>query len=276
MSLSSRGMSWLRLAVLASVAAGAAVAGAEERRGPRLKVGEFNPDDESVEMFSAIDDGQIEVKLIAKDSTQAKLVFKNNTGKALNVQLPEVFGGVPVLAQGGFGGGGQGGGIGGGGRGGSGQQGIGGGIGGGGGGFGGGGGGGQGGGFFNVPAEKVAQMKVAVVCLEHGKDEPRVSIPYQIVPLDQVNSEPSLHELLATLGRGEVDQRSAQAAAWHIANDMSWEELAAKEIRHLNGDRHSYFTADEIALGIRVAEHARRTSESREPAPSPGEQARAD
>ena len=54
---------------------------------------------ESVEMFSAIEKGQINVKLIPKDSTHCRVMIENKTDKPLNVKLPETFAGVPVLAQ---------------------------------------------------------------------------------------------------------------------------------------------------------------------------------
>ena len=54
---------------------------------------------ESVEMFSAMAQGQIEVKLIPKDSTQSRVIIENKTKKALSVKLPDAFAGVPVLAQ---------------------------------------------------------------------------------------------------------------------------------------------------------------------------------
>ena len=240
----------LKLMLAAVLIFSVTIASAAERKGRRLKAGEYNPDNESVEMFAAMEAGQIEVKLIHKDSTRARIIIKNKSDKPLNVELPKAFAGVPVLAQ--FGGGQQGGG-GGGGQGG-GQQSSGGG-GGGGGQQGGGQGGGQGG-FFNVPAEKVGQVRVACVCLEHGKDEPRPAIPYDIKPITAFTSDPAVHELCRMLGEGKLDQRAAQAAAWHLANGMSWEELAAKQIKRLNGPSYPYFSRQEIMAGIQIANHS--------------------
>jgi hypothetical protein len=125
----------LKLAVVV-LALGVGAANAAERKGPRLKAGEFNPEHEAVEMFAAAESGQIKVRYIPKDETQGRIMIENLTDKPLNVELPAAFAAVPVLAQ--FGGGGQGGGgIGGGQQGGGNQGGGGGGIGG--GGFGGGG-----------------------------------------------------------------------------------------------------------------------------------------
>ena len=85
------------------------------------------PAAETVEFFAAMKAGDIEVKLIMKDSTEGTVAIKNNTKKPLSIKLPEVFATVPVAAQfggGGMGGGGMGGGgMGGGGMGGGGNQG---------------------------------------------------------------------------------------------------------------------------------------------------------
>ena len=44
-------------------------------------------------------------------------------------------------------------------------------------------------------------------------------------------TKPGVAELLTLLGNGKIDQRGAQAAAWHLANGMSWERLAQKRIQ---------------------------------------------
>ncbi|MBX3411403.1 MAG: hypothetical protein KF708_01705 [Pirellulales bacterium] len=234
------------------------------------KSGEYNPKHKSVELFSAIEQGDLEVELIPRDSTQARLMIHNKTGEALNVKLPETFAGVQVLAQigGGIGGGGNRGGGGGGG------QSFGGGMGGGGFGGGGMGGGGFGGGQFNVAPERVGEVKVRCVCLEHGKDEPRPKMHYELRPLDTVNDDPRLRVLMREFGKGELDQRATQAAAWHIANGMSWEELAAKEIKRANGTREPYFSPEEMQTAVQmatVAERIAKEEEANEPEKSQGD-----
>jgi hypothetical protein len=212
------------------------------------KKGAYNPSDRTVEMFEAIKKGDISVKLIPKDSTQCRVLIENKTDQPLNVKLPDSFAGVPALAQGGLGGAG-------GGRsgrssssnGGGQNQSMGGGM-------GGGGGGGMGGGMgmFNVPPEKVGQLKVTTVCLEHGKEEPRAAIPYEIQPLNRVTTRSGVRELCESLGRGETNQRAAQAAAWHLNNDMSWDQLAAKRIKHANGTSEPYFTQQELQAAMKI------------------------
>ena len=243
-------------------------AGSRKKYQKKPKPGEFNPANETVEMFKAIESGRIEVKLIPKNSKQSRVRIFNKTDQPLNVKLPRAFAGVPVLAQfggGGFGGGGRGGRGGFGGRGGGmggGSQGFGGGMGG--GGMGGGMGGGRmGGGMFNVAPEVVADFKVPTVCLEHGKAEPKAKIPYEIKPIEALTDRADVKELCAMVGSGELNQRAAQVAAWHLNNDMSWQELANKQLRHANGTRSPYFSAQEIQAGMQIAAVAKKLAEEK-------------
>lgn len=219
---------------------------------------------ETVEMFQAMADGRIEVKLIPKDATQATVLIKNKTDKPLSVKLPDVFAGVPVLAQ-------LDGGIG---RRSSdddddSNQAFGGGFGGGGGGWGGGGGGfGGGGGMWNVPPEKVAQIKVPIVCLEHGKPNPRAAVPYVILPVEKFTTTPGVREVLQALGSGMVSQRVAQVAAWHLNNGMSFQELACKQLRFANGTRRPYFSPGEIRAAFQLVAKAKEIAEKRSQTPS--------
>jgi hypothetical protein len=240
----------------------------------------------SVELFAAMESGQLEVKLIPKDAKQATVLIANKTDKPLRIALPEAFAGVPALKQalgGPFGGGPFGGpggglnaglaggaglGLGGGGM----NQGIGGGfdplgggpgIGGPGGGFRRGGPGGPGGGFpggfFNIAPERTVKRKAAVVCLEHGKDDPHPRIPYTLVPLEAFNDDPQVREVCTMLARGEVDQPSAQAAVWHFTDELSFRELAAKVgVQHHNGSSEPLFTSQQVARAKKIAEEAER------------------
>ena len=164
---------------------------------------------------------------------------------------------MPVLAQ--FGGGGGGRGGGGGGFGGGGPAAASNPSGGGGGGGGGGQGGGGGGGFFSIPPEQTTKIDVAVLCLDHGLRDPSSSKPYKMVPASDHIDNPAVIELLKAFGRGELDHDAAQAAAWHLNSDLSWDELAAK----LSGTRRSfsrkpYFSADAIRAGMAYANEAQR------------------
>jgi hypothetical protein len=214
-----------------------------------------------VEMFRAMAEGQLDVDYIAKDATQANLIFRNRTDKPLKIKLPETFGAVHVLAQGMMGGGmggmGGGGGMMGGGGGGGGQ-GMGGGM-------GGGGGMDMGGGMFRVEADKPRKMPVATLCLEHGKLDPTPRMTYKVVPLEVVNSDPQINELCKLLGKGKVSQNSAQAAAWHLANGLSWQELLNKPrvISKYTGIE-KFFSEFEVQHAMRMVAFVKSESEERE------------
>ncbi|MFN9370230.1 MAG: hypothetical protein ACK6CT_15940, partial [Planctomycetia bacterium] len=57
--------------------------------------------------------------------------------------------------------------------------------------------------------------------------------------------------------RGEISQKVAQAAAWHLANGLTWERLAAEMIDHAGGDPDAPFFAPwELEAAFRVVEVA--------------------
>jgi hypothetical protein len=206
--------------------------------------------DSAVDLFQAKKERQIAVKLIPHDAKTGTVTITNLTKEQLTIKLPEAFAGVPVLAQ--RGGGGIGGNNHGGGR--SVSQGLGGGFG---GGFGGGGLGG-GGGFFNIGPERVAKIKIASVCLEHGKADPNPRIPYELVPIDEFTANANVVEVVKLLGQAEIRQAAAQAAAWHLANGLSWEQLAGKiGIQHLNGTSEPFFSPGELERAAQIVEVAR-------------------
>jgi hypothetical protein len=260
----------LPLCVTAAVLACACPAIGDEVQG----VGRFNPSDETVELFSGIQDGQLEARLIVKSSKQGRVFVTNKSDKPLNVAMPAALAGVPVLAQ--FlpplnanGGnqnnnGAQ--------RVGMGNQ------------FGNDPGnnpfGGQffnpgGGGNnmlapFNIAPEKVGALKLTAVCLEHGRPEPRARMAYELKPFESVTDKRGVIELCEMLGRGEVSQRAAQAAAWHLNNDMSWDALRAKRLKSVFGPLSKpFFSRQELSeaeqAAQRAVELAREKRELRKP-----------
>ena len=228
---------------------------------------------ESVEMFDAIDHGEVEVIIRATSASKSNLIVKNTTDKPLAIVMPEAFSAVPVLRQGfgnqgGFGGaGGRGGG--GGGFGGQ-QQGIGGGFGGGGqgGGFGGGGGSGGGlgggGGVFNIPAGRLGKVSVNTVCLEEGKPDPKSRIEYKIQPLADLNDDPKIFEMVRMLANDEIAQPAVQAAAWNVTDGLSWQELLVKNrVELMDGSFERYFHPDHVRLAQQVVTVSGQRAEAR-------------
>lgn len=207
---------------------------------------------QTAELFAAKADGLVAVKYIPNDSRSAQVIITNKTSKPLSLRLPAAFAGVPVLAQMGMGGGAAAGfgagGIGGG------PQATGGGLGGQGmNGMGGGGAGAAGGGAFSIPPQKTRVIRVTTVCLEHGKPEPSSRHAYEFEPVESFSNDPTLAIVLASLGRGELSQKVAQAAAWHLSNGLSWEQLAAEKIDHAGGvPDEAYFSQAELVAAQRV------------------------
>jgi hypothetical protein len=232
---------------------------------------------ESVDFFTAMENDEIKVIIRNKDAASANLIVENKTDKPLAIVMPAVFSAVPVMRQGlggGFGGGGQqGGGQGGGGFGGGGGQGggqgVGGGMGGGqgGGGFGGGGqgGGGQGGGgVFNIPPGRVGKAALQTFCLEEGKPDPRSQMEYKIQPLADLNDDPRIFEMCRMLATGEVSQKVAQAAAWNVANGLSWQELLYKnKIERMDGSYERYFHPQHLRIAQQVTTASAQRAEAR-------------
>ena len=231
--------------------------------------------------FDAMDGGELDVRIIMQNSKRANILFKNTTDKDLMVRLPKTFASVPAARFNGKGGvlgqmGGMGGGMGGmgGGMGGMGGGGMGGGGGGqaGGGGMGGGGMGGMGGmgggmggmgggmgGMMRIPPEKQQKMAVTIVCLEHGRPDPRPKIEYRMVPLERFSSDARIGVVCEALGNGQLTQKTAQAAAWNIMDNLSWNELATKnevESRYTGNVR--WFSPMELRMAYAVVGEATR------------------
>lgn len=241
-----------------------------------------DPNAPKIGLFEGMEEGALDVKMVAKDAQGGNLLVENKTDAPLTVEMPQGFVGVPVLAQigggGGFGGGGGlGGGVGGGG--GGGQQAVGGGGGGGlgGGGLGGGlGGGGGGGGFFSIPPEKTVLVPYGSVCLEFGKAEPRPRSKYKIVPVEEYTEDASLQELIKLVGTGKIHPDIAQPAAWNLGSDMTWQQLAGLKYDRIGVpdtpqfSRAHLFKAQElVSLAVGKAKERAEAEEDADVAPIP-------
>ena len=101
------------------------------------------------------------------------------------------------------------------------------------------------------------------VCLEHGKKEPTATVPYEIRPIETFTSDPNVQELCKLLGTGQINQRAAQAAAWHLANHMTWEQLTDKKVHHLLGGDAVFFSKDDIRVAMQLTDRAMKAAEAR-------------
>jgi hypothetical protein len=222
----------VRPLLISSLALFAVICLTGAKNGPIKKL-TYDPEAPVVELFDGIENGTFEVRVAPKNEFSAKVFITNTTDKPQTVQLPKAVVGVHVLKQsflqqGGLSGlsdtfgtqGGVGQDTGGnlqstGSQGTQGQFPF---------------GGNQGNGFFSIPAESIVQLQFNTVCLNHGKPTPRLKMTYELRRVeDRVNSE-ALRELLAGYNPRRIDRKTMQAAAWHLANDMSWKQLAAKKV----------------------------------------------
>ncbi len=213
-----------------------------------------------VDLFTAQQRGDVNIRVIANDAASANILVRNLTRKTLTLQLPETFAVRPVLTQFDNQPGGQNRGNGQSGRrggtqttgGGSpaGQQ-----------------QGQQQGGVLRVRPEKTGKLAVQTVCLEFGKPDPNPRIAYELVPLSEHTDDPRVVELCRELGWGQIQPNVAQAVAWNLSNGVSWEELAEanrRESRYF-GNTRLFRTSELVAAQAYVA----KTAEKLEPQAAP-------
>jgi len=268
--------------------ANAAENSTEKKKSTRVKTllrPEFDPSAEKVELFDAMDKGELEAFVVPHNEHHGYVFVENKSDKPVSVKLPRTIVAVQNLKQfgGGFGGnqggfgGGQGGFGGQGGQGGlgGGNQGVGGGIGGQQGGFGGQGGFGQGGGqggfgnqgggggFFSVPPQHRVRLQLNSVCLEHGKDAPTKTMKYSLVPAEKVIKNDTLYELLSIVGSGRLPERAAQAATWYLTDGLSFQQMAAKREAHFGGRTTPYFTPNDLILAQKLLVVAKKQADQR-------------
>jgi hypothetical protein len=190
-----------------------------------------------VELFSGIQNGDIDVRLIPKDAKVANVLIQNNTDRPLAIRLPDAFAGVPAavlaqfqppFAQNNLFGQNQNGG----------NQAV---------------GGPLNQGIFNVGPGKLRKLTVPVVCLQHGKADPHPRVEYTIQPLDSMTDNPNMAKMLTLLGDGEISQQTAQAVSWHYMDGMRFEALARKVgARHLNGSVEPFFSSSQLELAEKL------------------------
>jgi hypothetical protein len=218
---------------------------------------QFDPDAERIELFAGIESGAISARVTPKDSRSGAIFLENLTDRPLTVEMPAALVGVHVLPQDGFAD--MAGPVGQGNRNQSQPVGT---------GFPTGTGPrvgnvnrnnavGPGPAFFSIPPERVARIGYQSVCLAYGQNEPRPGNTYRLVRPEEFSKDAALHELLKRIGAGGLDSNAAQAAAWHIANDMSWPELAALKHNALSGPDRPMFTRSHLMVAERIVAEAR-------------------
>ncbi len=112
---------------------------------------------------------------------------------------------------------------------------------------------------FTVVAGKTVAIRVPTVCLEYGRREPMPRMPYRLEPLSKASQDPRVALILGGLASGQLTQKVAQAAAWHLSSGRTWDQLAAEVIDRAGGDPDlPVFSRAELAAAKRAVEIAAR------------------
>lgn len=234
----------------------------------------YDPDARQVDLFAGMKEGLISAQVTPRGAEGGNLFLTNQTEEPLTVAMPAGFVGVPVHAQfgpfGPFGNSPGGSGLNGQNQGftsgnnssagASGTQ-----------RFGGGTGNGTAGtansgaqnglmnGFFSIPVGKTLRLPYTSVCLNHGLNEPTSRTTVQLVPVDEFTSDPVLQALIEKVGSGTENQKTIQAAVWHVANGLSWQELALKGNGPIPVPGNRYFSSAQMEAARHLVTELRET-----------------
>lgn len=117
------------------------------------------------------------------------------------------------------------------------------------------------GGLATIPAGKSILLKLKTVCLNYGRPDPMSRMTYRLLPVEDYSSDPVLAELLESYS-DRVDQDTMQAAAWHVANGLSWQQIWQLPDRSIPGVSATIFTPREVQAAeqfvIAVTESAKQ------------------
>ena len=118
------------------------------------------------------------------------------------------------------------------------------------------------GGMMRVDTDIPRKMTVPTLCLTHGKADPNPRMKYKLVRLAEVTDSPVIEEFCKAIATGKVSQNTAQAAAWHVANGLSWQELQSKPrvISQYTGIE-MYFSGFEVQAAMRLTVLATQEAE---------------
>ncbi len=189
------------------------------------------PGSDAVEMFAAMDRGDLAVRLMPERDQRARVELENRTGRPLTVRVPQAFGGRFILAAVGAGVGPP--------------QRLGGAAG--------------GTGLFSIPLEKVGCFHARTACLDESLPEPNPGMVYEVCRLEELTAQPAVRKLCEMLGDSHTDPQTAQAAVWHLHCGLPWPRLEAR-LRSCGGlqGTQRFFTRQQIEEGKRLAEVAMR------------------
>ena len=118
---------------------------------------------------------------------------------------------------------------------------------------------------MRIAPGKVCKLKAKMVCLEHGKPDPKPKIAYRMIPLQTFIDDPIVTKVCEQLGTGQITQKVAQAVVRHQANKLSWAQLAKlDQLKSMYRGNIKFFSEDELndAKGYHASATAKKHAES--------------
>ncbi len=121
--------------------------------------------------------------------------------------------------------------------------------------------------MFSIPPEKFVQLNLRTVCLDYGLPDPNVGVNYELQSLEAAITDPVLRQLIEDYSP-RVDQELMQAAVWHLASGLSWQQLANLPADNLPGSDTPRFSARRLELAQQQVQQAEKASaeQAKEPA----------
>lgn len=117
-------------------------------------------------------------------------------------------------------------------------------------------------GFFSIPPGKTVQLQLNSVCLSYGRPDPTPAMKYKLLRLEDQVSDPALQELLAGIN-DRADRDAVQAAAWHLANGLSWSQIAQLSEQRLPGVVTRMFSPADVRNAQSLVETAKDIAKDR-------------
>ena len=126
--------------------------------------------------------------------------------------------------------------------------------------------------FFSIPPEKTVQLDLRSVCLNHGRPNPNAGMKYRLTKVESYTTDPVLQQLLEDYSP-RTNKDVQQAVAWHLANGLSWKQLANLTEQRIPGVNVPLFTTTQLDSARELVEQAKQNAEKRpakkEAAPAP-------
>ncbi len=86
---------------------------------------------------------------------------------------------------------------------------------------------------------------------------------YKIIPVEEYSKDERLPALLSLIASKNVDPQVAQAAAWNLMSNLSWDELAAKRSNEPGETDYPYFAPQALGMAQMLVSDAKGLSRER-------------